>query len=146
MPAVPTIRCACDADLDALAALSAALGYPADAGAVRERLAAVARSDTDLLVVAESGGTVIGWMQAHSAWILETGLRVEITGLVVAAGARRCGAGRALVAGAESWARSLGARTLVVRTDVRRPDSPLFYPAVGFARRKTQDVYSKPLA
>ena len=94
----------------------------------------------------DENGAVIGWLQAHAGSSLESGLRVEIVGLVVTGLARRTGVGRALVAEAERWARSRSADTLVVRSNVRRAESHRFYPALGFSLAKTQHVYSKQLA
>jgi GNAT superfamily N-acetyltransferase len=140
-----SIRRATEADTGSVAALCAELGYPVDAGVVGERVGAVLASPADLLLVAVDGGNVIGWLQAHAATVIETGFRVEITGLVVSGNARRLGAGRALVAAAENWAQGLGAIAVVVRTDVRREGSHAFYPAVGYGLKKTQGVYWKSL-
>lgn len=140
------VREATPADADALAALSGELGYPADAGAVRGRLARILACADDRVVVAQAaGGAVCGWLQAHRSEVLESGLRVEIMGLVVAAGARRSGVGRALVADAEAWAARVRAGCVVVRSNVKRTESHLFYPSLGYEPSKTQAVYRKRL-
>jgi GNAT superfamily N-acetyltransferase len=114
---------------------------------MRARLSTVLASASDMVRVCENeGGAVIGWLQAHAGSSVESGLKVEIVGLVVAGMARRAGVGRALVAEAERWARDRSADTLVVRSNVRRAESHRFYPAVGFSLAKTQHVYSKQLA
>jgi GNAT superfamily N-acetyltransferase len=141
----PTIRGAERGDIGTLAELSGALGYPADAEAISGRFETISASRSDVLLVAEDGGAVIGWLQAHSAWVLESGFRVEIVGLVIAPGARRAGAGRMLVEAAEQWARDLGATTIVVRSATHRTESHVFYQAIGYARKKTQEVYAKAL-
>lgn len=62
---------------------------------------------------------------------------------MVDAGARRSGVGRALVAVAEQWTRERGLDTLFLRSNIVRPEAHAFYPGLGFARTKTQHVYSK---
>jgi predicted N-acetyltransferase YhbS len=138
------VRPAREADADTIAQLSATLGYPATAVEVRDRLQSMLGSQTDLIAVAtKSTGAVIGWMQAHASHVLESGFRVEIIGLVVAPEARRHGAGRALVNHAEEWAHKLGAKAIVVRSNVQRVESHAFYPALGYETSKTQTVYRK---
>jgi GNAT superfamily N-acetyltransferase len=114
---------------------------------MRSRIRDILRSTGDLLIVAEDSlDGVVGWLQAHAAHIVESGFRVEITGLIVSPAARRRGVGRALVAEAERWAGSLSAEAVVVRSNAKRLESHRFYPALGYARTKTQEVYRKPLA
>lgn len=93
----------------------------------------------------DSNDTVIGWLQAHAAHIIESGFRVEITGLTVSSKARRGGVGRALVAEAEQWAKTLDAETIVVRSNIKRVEAHQFYPALGYSLSKTQNVYRKSL-
>jgi GNAT superfamily N-acetyltransferase len=134
-------------DASAIAMLTAELGYPAKPELMRARIGAVTGSGNDLLLVAiDSADQVAGWIQAHASHVLESGFRVAIVGLVVSAKARRCGIGRALVAAVERWAAGLGAKSLVVQSNVTRADSHLFYPALGFITAKTQHVYRKPLS
>lgn len=140
------VRPAREADADAIAQLSATLGYPATPAEVRDRLPFMLGSVTDLILVAtDSTGAVIGWLQAHASHVLESGFRVEIIGLIVASSARRQGTGRALVKEAEQWARKLGADKIVVRSNVQRSESHAFYPALGYELTKTQKVYRKKL-
>ena len=145
-PTVAGIRAARVEDAAGIARLSGELGYPVDATDMRSRLVTVLASPSDMVRVYEEDGAVIGWLQAQASSSVESGLKVEITGLVVAGNARRAGVGRALVAEAERWARERSARTLVVRSNVRRAESHRFYPAAGFSLVKTQHVYSKPLS
>jgi GNAT superfamily N-acetyltransferase len=98
-----------------------------------------------IIVAADAAGAVVGWLQAHAATILESGFRVEITGLIIAPEQRRRGWGRLLVLEAEQWARSIGAEAVVVRSNVQRVESHAFYPALGFSATKTQKVYRKAM-
>jgi len=141
-----TVRRPTEHDADAISRLASDLGYPASAEIMRVRIRAVSESPSDsLFVAADSPGIVIGWLHAHSAHLIESGFRVEILGLIVSATARRAGIGRALVAEAERWARSIGAEVVVVRSNVKRVESHAFYPALGYTPAKTQLVYRKSL-
>jgi GNAT superfamily N-acetyltransferase len=139
------VRAAVPSDLEALVALCGVLGYPAEAAEIRARLAGIQGSAADVLLVAEHDQAVAGWLQAHVSWVLESGHRAEIVGLVVAPDSRRLGAGRLLVAAAERWAEDLGAATITVRSSTQRVESHRFYPAIGYERKKTQEVYRKVL-
>jgi len=142
-----SVRRAKEEDASVIAELSRTLGYDTTAFVTGKRLRFILRSDADLLIVAEdSQGAVVGWLQAHAAQIVESGFRVEITGLIVSPAQRRRGIGRALVAEAERWAKSISAEAVVVRSNVQREESHVFYPALGYAATKTQNVYRKNLA
>jgi GNAT superfamily N-acetyltransferase len=140
------VRRATEHDAEVVARLACELGYPADTLTMRVRIRALSASSTDSLFVAvDSSDVPIGWLQAHSAHLIESGFRVEILGLVVASAARRAGIGRALVAEAEHWAASIGAQVVVVRSNVKREESHIFYRALGYHLTKTQLVYRKHL-
>jgi predicted N-acetyltransferase YhbS len=152
MPPMPpnrkhvAIRAAVESDAESVARLSCTLGYAATAEVIGQRLRAVRGSENDLTLVAvNEAGVVIGWIQAHASHVIESGFRVEITGLIVSPDVRRCGVGRALASRAEEWARQLGAEAIVVRSNVQRVESHGFYPALGYTVSKTQTVYRKKL-
>ena len=130
-------------DLPRVAELSLQLGYPVALAALHRRFERLAPSASDALFVA--GEPVGGWIHLELRDSLESGQSVEITGLVVDAARRREGLGRALVARAEAWAKERGVPRLRVRSNVTRTESHHFYPALGFARAKTQHVYEKTL-
>ena len=140
------IRAAVASDATSIAQLSRTLGYAATAEVIGQRLRAVRGSENDLTLVAvNDAGAVIGWIQAHASHVIESGFRVEITGLIVSPDVRRCGVGRALVSRAEEWARQIAAEAIVVRSNVQRVESHAFYPALGYNVSKTQTVYRKKL-
>jgi GNAT superfamily N-acetyltransferase len=138
-----SVRAAAADDAGPIAELSGELGYPVSAQAVRDTLGLFLGAPDHRVLVAEAGGRVCGWLQAHSCHVLESGLRVEVLGLVVSASMRRHGVGRALMAGAEAWAGEASAGQLVVRSNTQRAESHAFYPSIGYARTKTQAVYRK---
>lgn len=132
-------------DAATIAALSTALGYPADAAAMRERLERLLTHEDAIVFVAESGGAAIGWLHAAERDLLESGPRCEILGLVVDSSHRRHGAGRLLVDAAEHWATARGLPHIAVRSNVVRTDSHPFYERLGYERVKTQHAYRKAL-
>jgi GNAT superfamily N-acetyltransferase len=138
------VRAAKLGDASSIARLSRELGYPAEVKVVRERLRAVLGSgDQRVVVAATRRGSLCGWLQAHCSVAVESGLRVEIVGLVVSESMRRRGVGRCLVAVAETWATEISAETVVVRSNAKRVESHAFYPALGYIPFKTQVVYRK---
>lgn len=142
-----TIRTAQTSDAATVAELCSTLGYPVTESVMRERLRSIFDSTNDVIYVAVGENMqILGWLQAHAAHILESGFRVEIVGLIVSAACRRNGVGRKLVEAAESWAKNKAAINIVVRTNIVRPESQLFYPAIGYKENKVQRVYKKPLA
>jgi predicted N-acetyltransferase YhbS len=138
------VRAAKPSDAEAIAHLSRELGYPCDLRTIRERLRRVLGRDDQRVIVAEvPKGPVCGWLQAHSSVAVESGLRVEIVGLIVSEAMRRKGVGRSLVALAETWAQEISAEFVVVRSNAKRVESRVFYPSLGFVPSKTQVVYRK---
>lgn len=146
------IRGACSADAAEVARLSGLLGYPAERAGMLARLQALAVSADHWVAVAAplgapsgAGVPLGGWMHVARRIALESGEFAEILGLVVEPAARRGGVGRSLAAAAEHWARTQRLARLTVRSNVARSESHAFYPALGFARSKSQHVYSKAL-
>ena len=141
-----TPRPAQASDAAELARLAAELGYPVDAGTMARRLAAMDDNPRQRAWVLEGEGRLRGWITAERRLSLESGERIEITGLVVDHSARRAGVGRGLVAATEAWANDQGIATLVVRSNVQREASHPFYEALGYLRQKSQHVYQRILA
>src|SRR5882724_11755472 len=138
------IRRMAETDAEVMATLASELGYPNEVESIRERIRAISRSDLDLLLVAvDAPDRPIGFIQAHRVCIIEVGFRVEILGLVVASSARRGGIARRLIEEAETWAKNIGAEAISVRSNTKRIEAHLFYPALGYRKIKTQAVYEK---
>ena len=130
------------ADAEVVATLAGELGYPNDAEAIRARIRAIGESDL-LLVAVDASDRAIGFIQAHRVCIIEVGFRVEILGLVVSSSARRSGIGRRLIAEVERWATNIGAEAVSVRSNTKRIEAHIFYPALRYKKIKTQAVYEK---
>jgi GNAT superfamily N-acetyltransferase len=133
------------ADAPRLTGLLAQLGYPDELGAVTSRLTGILNSATQQVLVAAPAGDsrIDGYIGVERRLALEEDERVEITGPVVDSAARRSGLGRTLVNAAEQWALQHGLHTVVVRSNVVRPESHPFYEGLGYLRTKTSHIYRK---
>lgn len=140
-----TVRLMTEADSVAVTELAAELGYPNELENIRHRIKVIGASDL-LLVAVDAADKVVGFIQAHRVGIIEAGFRVEILGLVVSPSARRLGLGRKLIIEVENWARKVAAEAVVVRSNTKRTESHIFYPAMGYQAIKTQAVYEKRTA
>jgi GNAT superfamily N-acetyltransferase len=138
------IRTAGTADAEALAALSAELGYPSTAEQVRARLVLLDDPERTLFV-AQAGGLVAGFIDVHVQRVVESEPYGEVGGLVVGAAHRGSGIGRALLEAAAAWSRQRGVRRMVIRAGSERRGAHEFYPAVGCRLLKDQRVYEYPL-
>jgi GNAT superfamily N-acetyltransferase len=136
------VRPMVEADAAAVAALATELGYPNEIEAIRGRIRPIGEADL-LLVAADASDKPVGFIQAHRVGIIEVGFRVEILGLVVSSTARRKGIARTLIREVELWAKKIGLEVVSVRSNTKRAEAHLFYPAMGYKQTKTQAVYEK---
>lgn len=141
-----TIRTARSYDAPAIAELCGELGYPSTRQQMVKRLAAIEGNADGRVFVAEDGqGRVIAWLQVALATQLCDDACAQVTGFVVAQPMRGQGIGGQLIAAAEAWARTRGAQRILVRSRVERECAHQFYERAGYARLKTQLVFSKAL-
>jgi len=138
------VRPAREADATILARLATELGYPAEAADMPSRLARLTGAG-HVVLVAERQSEVVGWIQVGATPVLVESPAARILGLVIAAGHRGGGVGRALVAAAETWAAEQGFDRLGVTSNIVRDEAHGFYEHLGYARRKTQHVYSRSI-
>jgi GNAT superfamily N-acetyltransferase len=130
--ASPAIRPATPVDAEAIARLLDQLGYPTPPADVPARLARATGDGRGVVLVAERAGAVVGLATLHVLSVLNRRDDVAwLTALVVDAGARRSGVGRALVAAVEEHARRAGCERLSVTTHERRADAHSFYADLG---------------
>jgi GNAT superfamily N-acetyltransferase len=140
------IRHAKTADAPRLAELTGQLGYPATAAQLRKRLRAIRPASQNAIFVADSSKDgVIGWLHVSKEPLLESEIRAEVNGLVVADGQRSLGAGALLIEAAEDWARKHGCKSMSVRSNVIRERAHKFYERNGYEHYKTQKSFRKPL-
>ena len=141
------IRRARSTDARRLADLAGQLGYPATTAQLRERLRWISPASQNAVFVAEARDAgVVGWLHVTKQALLESEIRAEVNGLVVADGHRSLGAGAQLIAAAEEWARKHGCKYMSVRSNVIRERAHKFYERNGFEHYKTQKSFRKPLA
>ncbi|MBA2719896.1 MAG: GNAT family N-acetyltransferase [Chloroflexi bacterium] len=127
-----TLRNATADDADRIAGLFSDEGYPAGPSDVVERLG---RFDSDFsrVVVADSGGEVLGFIAVHALPRFEHSDRiVRVVALVVDAGVRERGIGRLLMAEAERIGSEIGAAFVEVTAGRHRPDAQHLYEELGY--------------
>jgi GNAT superfamily N-acetyltransferase len=140
------IRRAKSADAAQLATLTGQLGYPATTAQIRERLRGIQPVSQNAIFVADAANYgVIGWLHVSKEPLLESEMRAEVNGLVVAEGQRSLGAGARLLAAAEEWACKHGCKEMSVRSNVIRERAHKFYERQGYEHFKTQKSFRKPL-
>jgi predicted N-acetyltransferase YhbS len=126
------LRTATPADGPAVEALLDELGYPGTGSFVADHLRALGTSAIDEVLVAESGGELLGVLAFHLTPVLMYARPfARITALSVTADARGRGVGRALLERAETEAREAGAMCLEVTCSMRRTGAHAFYTRMG---------------
>lgn len=142
------IRRARRGDAERIAQLSGELGYPATAAQVATRLRQLKPTSKHAVFVAESRDAatgLIGWVHVSVSHLLESDMRAEVNGLIVAEGQRSAGAGAKLLEAAEEWARRQSCRGMNVRSNVIRERAHGFYERNGYEHYKTQKAFRKAL-
>ena len=127
-----SIRPATDADADTIAALFTDEGYPAGPTDIVERLTRFA-SDHSRVLVAEHDGALLGFIALHAMPRFEHDDRIlRVLALVVDAGARERGVGRALMAEAERIGADLDAAFIEITAGHHRPEARRLYESLGY--------------
>lgn len=139
------VREATASDAARLAALSTQLGYPTTPEQAVERLHALRERPANEILVAEDGGTVVGWLHVCVMHFFESPPFTEVGGLVVDEAWRGRGVGGLLVQEAARWAAERGFQKLRVRSNTVRTDAHRFYEREGFRKVKTQVVLDRDL-
>jgi GNAT superfamily N-acetyltransferase len=126
------LRRAEPSDAEAIAALFTDEGYPAGPSDIVVRLERFA-SPHSQVVVAEHEGALLGFIALHALPRFEHDDRiVRILALVVDAGARERGVGRALMAEAERVGREVGAAFVELTAGHHRPEARHLYESLGY--------------
>jgi GNAT superfamily N-acetyltransferase len=142
------IRKARRGDAERIAQLSGELGYPATAAQIATRLRQLKPASKHAVFVAESPDAatgLVGWLHVSVSHLLESDIRAEVNGLIVAEGQRSAGAGAKLLEAAEEWARRHGGQAMNVRSNVIRERAHEFYERHGYEHYKTQKAFRKAL-
>ncbi|MBI3746477.1 MAG: GNAT family N-acetyltransferase [Chloroflexi bacterium] len=126
------LRAAAPADATRIAELFTDEGYPVTPSAVEARLGRLRDPDSQV-VVADAEGVVIGFVALHVMPRFEhDDVAVRVLALVVDAGARERGVGRALLARVEELAAAAGAAFVEVTAGHHRPDARHLYESLGY--------------
>jgi len=139
------IRKAVLSDAPELATLTEQLGYPADIEGTKTILEDLLRKQEYAVFVGIIDNKTVGWIQLHQVISMETGVYVEIIGLVVDEEYRGRGLGRLLLHAASDWSRSIDCYRLRVRCNIIRIESHTFYQNSGFILKKEQKVFDSLL-
>jgi len=127
-----TIRPATEADAETIAALFTDEGYPAGPSDIVERLTRFS-SEFSQVLVAEHEEALLGFIAVHAMPRFEHDDRIlRVLALVVDAGARERGVGRALMAEAERIGAELHAAFIEITAGHHRPEARRLYEALGY--------------
>ncbi|MGH7591162.1 MAG: GNAT family N-acetyltransferase [Gemmatimonadales bacterium] len=139
------IRPATVADVPAITALLAQLGYPASENEIEARLAQMSRrGPPDRVMVCEVGGAVAGVMTLHLTPELHRARSIgRVTARVVDERSRGSGVGAEMMAEAERIFRADGAGLREGPSNMRRTDAHRFYERLGYL--KTSFRFAKEL-
>ena len=128
-------------DEKAAHSLMAELGYDVTEDQFYKNIKHLRHQKSEILV-AKSGGDVVGLIAARISVGIVEGNYGEIIALVVSAQHRRKGIGKDLVSKAEEW---LFSETDIVRvrSNVLRGEAHEFYTSLDYSNVKTQKLYKK---
>jgi GNAT superfamily N-acetyltransferase len=138
-----TIRPAAESDAEPVAMLLAELGYDLPAAEAKKRLERTGQQ----VLVAEADGQVIGLLAVSTLLSLTRAKPVLwVNAVVVTAGERGHGVGRALMIAAEERAVTLGCEAIELTSDIHkgRDAAHRLYDALGYLR--TAQHFWKPLS
>jgi GNAT superfamily N-acetyltransferase len=118
------------------------LGYEVAATDLGARIERVINAADHFAAVAEDGQRVVGLLHVFERPALEKPCEAVVQAIVVDAGERGRGIGKALMDAAESWARSKGLRSLVLSTR----NAASFYTQLGYGKVATSDLMRKTVS
>jgi GNAT superfamily N-acetyltransferase len=142
------IRKAKRSDIQQIAYLCGQLGYPSSPAQIAARLRQLKPASKHAVFVAElqdASKAIVGWLHVSISHLLESDVRAEVNGLIVAEGQRSAGAGAKLLEAAETWARRHGCQGMNVRSNVVRDRAHKFYERQNYEHYKTQKAFRKKL-
>lgn len=120
-------------DAGELCRLGALLGAMPDVRATALRLAAIARRDDHVVLVArDAADRAIAWVDAHIVPVPDGASFVEVLRLVVDPAHRNRGVATTLLAAVELWARDVAISDRRVRGDDAHPDELAFFRRRGY--------------
>lgn len=142
----PLIRTAQLEDAPGIASLTIELGYAVSIEDTSQWLSELLGSHLHrVLVAAGTNDGLLGWVLIERRISLETGIKAEMSGVIVGPRFRRTGVGSLLTAAAEQWAIEQNIPKIHVSSDMTRKESHSFYLSLGYRHTKTSHHYKKPL-
>lgn len=144
-PSDIVLRLARRSDAAALARLSDQLGFPLDEGAARARLQEALGGPDYALLVAESGGRVVGLIELKRLRLFTSRRQVEVVALVVDQDERGRGIGKRLLEEAERWAEDLRCGKIRLRSRAMRGPAHSLYRRSGYEEITTELLFEKQL-
>lgn len=121
------------------------MGYDYPEEKTRERLTDLLGESTHCILVAETGGEVVGYLHLEWYELLYADPMVNVMGIATASSCRRQGIGSALLAAGEKWARSVGATAVRLVSGETRKGAHAFYQHMGYTGNKLQRNFKKLL-
>lgn len=119
------------------------LGYEFDMEMTRKRLKSILENPNNRIFIAESDGSVIGYVHAADYDCTYSEPLKNILAIAVDGGKRGLGAGRGLLNAVEIWAKETGAAGIRLVSSFGRDNAHQFYLACGYAHRKNQKNFIK---
>ena len=144
-PSDIALRLGRQSDAAALARLSDQLGFPLDEEAARTRLRDALGGPDHALLVAESGGRVVGLIELKRVRLVTARRQVEVVSLVVDPDERGRGVGTRLLEEADRWAEDLRCGKIRVRSRAIRGAAHSLYRRSGYEEIATELLFEKQL-
>ena len=138
------IRPAAEADYAGICKINReALGYDFDVRDTERRLKKILSMPTELVAVAEAGGTVVGYIHGSCYECTYSEPLKNILALAVMPNFQGKGAGRMLTSRLEEWAKNDGCIGVRLVSSSTRTGAHAFYRACGYDLRKEQKNFIK---
>ncbi|MCL2486893.1 MAG: GNAT family N-acetyltransferase [Oscillospiraceae bacterium] len=138
------IRRATTGDYKFISALSLALGYEFPEDRVKERIRDISERTADIILVADVGGEVVGYIHASPYELMFSEPVINIAGFVVDQNHRGRGIGRRLMTELERTAREHNFTGIRLTSAMHRAGAHRFYEAHGFYGKDVK-LYEKVL-
>lgn len=114
------------------------MGYEYAEEKTREKLQALLSGGKDLILVAECGGAVVGYVHLCHYDLLYFDSMKNVMGIAVSHEFRRRGIGKKLLTAAEDRARADGAAAVRLSSGESRTEAHAFYRSLGYSGTKKQ--------
>jgi hypothetical protein len=120
------------------------LGYNCDIELVKNRINEL-DDRREIVFVAVIDGNVVGYVHAEKFNTLYYKSMVNLQGLAVSSDYQRKGAGTALMAKVEEWAKDNNAKAIRLNSGFARKSAHEFYRALGYNNKKEQIRFMKEI-